>query len=78
MNHYSDTLDRHTQFQSFNYWHPTRAWIFWARFYIYSALFKYHFNIPFNFYRPGLEVKFACEEANNVGAKLHFLGPELN
>lgn len=45
---------------------------------MYSGLFKYHFNIPFNPFRPGLEVKFACEEAENVGAKVHFLGPELD
>jgi len=47
---------------------------------MYCGLFKYHFNIPSNFafLRPGLEMKFACEEAKNVGAKLHFLGPELD
>ena len=28
--------------------------------------------------RPGLEVKFACESAEKVGAKLSFLGPELD
>jgi len=27
---------------------------------------------------PGLEIKYACEEAEKAGAKLHFLGPELN
>jgi len=42
------------------------------------GLFKYHFNIPFNFLRPGLEMKYACEEAQKVGAKLHFLGAELD
>lgn len=80
MNHYSPTLDRYTQMQSFNYYHPTRAIMFWTRFYMYSALFKMHFRIPhnFNFFRPGLEIKLACEEANNVGAKIHFMGPELD
>ena len=42
------------------------------------GLFKYHFHIPFNFLRPGLEMKYACEEAENVGAKLHFLVAELD
>lgn len=40
-------------------------------------MFKYHFAIPFNFFRPGLEMKFACEEATKTGAKLHYLGPEF-
>lgn len=78
MNHYSSQLDRHTQFDSFNMWHPTRAGVFWARFYMMMGLFKYHYHIPFNFLRPGLEMKYACEEAVNNGAKLHFLGPEFN
>ena len=28
--------------------------------------------------RPGLEVKYACESAERVGAQLKFLGPELH
>jgi hypothetical protein len=32
----------------------------------------------FKFYIPGLEIKYACEAAEKVGAKLMFLGPELN
>lgn len=31
-----------------------------------------------NVLRPGIEVKFACEEAEKVGAKLDFLGAELD
>jgi len=31
-----------------------------------------------NFFRPGIEIKFACEEAEKVGAKLEFLGAELD
>lgn len=54
--------------------------MFWTRFYLYAALYKMHFRIPntFNWFRPGLEIKLACEEANNVGAKIHFMGPELD
>lgn len=29
-------------------------------------------------FRPGLETKFACESAEKVGARLDFLGPELD
>ena len=28
--------------------------------------------------KPGLEVKYACEEAEEQGAKTYFLGPEFN
>jgi len=54
--------------------------MFWARFYSYSIFFKNHFNIPSNytFLKPGLEIKFACEEAEKLGAKTYFLGPEFN
>ena len=45
---------------------------------MYSALFKNHYKIPFNFLRPGLEIKYACEESARLGAKTYFLGPELN
>jgi hypothetical protein len=43
-------------------------------------MFKFHFAIPqsFTFLKPGLEVKYACEEAEKSGAKLEFLGAELN
>ena len=54
--------------------------LFWARFYLYSAMFKLHYQIPntFTFLKPGLETKFALEEAEKVGAKQYFLGPELD
>ena len=28
--------------------------------------------------KPGLEIKFALEEAEKIGAKIRFLGPELD
>ena len=31
-----------------------------------------------NFFRPGIEVKFACEEAEKCGAQLDFLGAEYD
>ena len=66
--------------QSFNMWHPTRAPLFWFKFYSYALAFKLHFNIPqnFTFLKPGLEIKFALEEAEKLGAKKYFLGPELD
>ena len=57
-----------------------RKMIFLTRMWMYSALFKWHFRFgyDFNFLTPGLEIKYACEEAEKAGAELHFLGPELN
>lgn len=63
---------------SFNMWNPSRAYAFWARFYMYLGLFQRHFRIPFNIVRPGLEIKYACEESTKLGAKTYFLGAEFN
>lgn len=48
--------------------------------YFYHFFFKMHYRFghDFNFLRPGLEAKFACESAEKVGAKLSFLGAELD
>ena len=58
----------------------SRSLVFWARFYLYSAAFNWHFRFPttFNWCKPGLEVKFALEEAEKSGAKTYFLGPEFD
>mmetsp|Transcript_11697 Transcript_11697/g.11615 ORF Transcript_11697/g.11615 Transcript_11697/m.11615 type:complete len:88 (-) Transcript_11697:461-724(-) len=47
---------------------------------LYGTLFRWHFNFGpnFNFLMPGLEIKYACEAAEKVGADLKFLGPELD
>jgi len=57
-----------------------RQWLFKTRLWLYSFVFKWHFRLgfDFNFYRPGLETKFACEAAEKVGANLEFAGPELD
>jgi hypothetical protein len=62
------------------YYYNTRKWIWLARVQLYYALFSWHFRwgFDFKFWRPGYEVKVACEAAERTGAKLHFLGPELN
>ena len=67
--------------ESFTMWKGnSRSLVFWTRFSLYSAAFKWHFRIPsnFNVLKPGLEIKFALEEAEKSGAKTYFLGPEFN
>lgn len=51
-----------------------------SRLWIYYWLFQFHYRLgfDFDFTMPGLEVKFACEEAEKLGAKIHFLGPEMD
>ena len=58
----------------------SRRWLGLARIWSYSYLFWFHFRFgkEFNFLRPGLEAKFACETAEKIGAKLEFLGSEMN
>lgn len=75
---YGKYLDKYTQLESYYLWKSGRAYIFWSRFYIYTYFFNKHFKIPFNFIRPGLEIKYACEESAKLGAKTYFLGAELN
>ena len=43
-------------------------------------MMQWHFRWghDFKFWLPGLEVKFACEAAEKVGADLQFLGSEIN
>jgi len=81
MNLYNDSLDKYTQMKNFSMWGPTRSLLFWSKFYMYGALFKWHFRFPsanFNPTRPGLEIKFACEEAEKLGARTYFLGAEYD
>jgi hypothetical protein len=43
-------------------------------------MWQYHFRFghDFKFWLPGLEMKFACEAAERVGADIQFLGAEIN
>jgi len=61
-------------------WKPTRTPLFWARFYMYSFLFKLHYHLPSNYHflKPGLEIQKALEEAEKQEIRTYFLGPELN
>jgi len=80
-NLYQKHLAKYSILNSFNYWKQTnRTLLFWARFYTYCATFVMHYRLPWNwhFLRPGLEIKFACEEAEKQNAQLHFLGHEFD
>jgi hypothetical protein len=57
-----------------------RGVIFWTRLWMMRLYLKMNFMISkeFKFWAPGLEIKYACEAAQKVGANLLFLGPELN
>ena len=61
------------------YW-GIRKFVFLSRWMLYWQTFRWHFRFgyEFKFWLPGLEVKYACEAAEKVGAQLHFLGHELN
>lgn len=80
MARYGKQLDAYLNEPFVNLYRNNRHWLFLARLAIYSQLFKWHFRFGSNFtlLRPGLEVKFACEAAQSVGAQLHFLGGELD
>jgi len=59
---------------------PLRRLIFYPRMYLTTKLMRWHFNVGFEYnpFREGLEVKYACEAAEDNGAQLKFLGNELN
>jgi pheromone shutdown protein TraB len=51
-----------------------------ARWFLFKYLSKMTFNLPYEFnpFTPGLEVKFALEEANKIDSKVVFLGYEVD
>ena len=57
-----------------------RGTVFWLRIKLLNLALKliYRPGNHFRFYSPGLEIKYACDEAERSGANLEFLGPELN
>lgn len=61
------------------YW-STRKVLFMARWYLYYYTFQLHFRFgyDFKFWLPGVEIKHACEAAEKVGAKIGFMGAEMN
>jgi pheromone shutdown protein TraB len=77
---YGKDLDKYDIAKWMHYYKATRKYLFLGRLLSYYGLFQSHFRFgsDFNFFRPGLEVKYACEAAQQTGAKLTFLGSELN
>ena len=56
-----------------------RALMFYPRIWLLKQCLRFHFNLgSYDPTREGLEIKFACESAEDVGAKLEFLGSELD
>ena len=78
--HYNKHLDKYSGPTSFFYWYPQRANFFKAKWYSCLAMFNLHYRIPshWGFYKPGLEIKFALEEAEKLGSNIYFMGPMLN
>jgi len=78
MNKYAEELDS-VDGSDFDYYHSNRKMLAQLRLGVYNLLFRNHFGFRYeSWVRPGLEVKFACEAAEKVGARLDFLGPELD
>ncbi len=61
------------------YWN-TRKLLFLGRLYMNYLVMQFHFRFghDFKFWLPGLEIKYACEAAEKVGAQIQFLGSEIN
>ena len=79
LNGYAKKLDSHCDAQTYDFYYSNRKWLSAIRFYLYANLFKFHFMFSnWRFARPGLEMKFACEAAQNVGARLEFMGSEFD
>ena len=78
MNNYAKDLDKFSNYKWVDFYWSNRKWLFLARLWLYQKAWRMHygFGFEYDFTRPGLEAKFACESAEKVGAKLQFLGPE--
>lgn len=77
---YDRFLTKEFQQKWLEYYWGSRKFIFLTRWAMYYYTFQWHFRFGFDFkfWLPGLEVKYACEAAEKVGATLQFLGSELN
>ena len=77
---YSSTLDRHSNMSTFDYYYSNRKWLGLLRLAFYYDRFRSHFGFPreYSMYRPGLQIKFACEAAEKVGSEIEFMGPEFD
>jgi len=60
-------------------WWPGRTWLQMFRLGLYSTLFNQFFRLQgIRYDLPGLEIKYACEAAESVGANITYLGAELD
>jgi hypothetical protein len=80
MKQYNKQLEKALNTEWLEAFWGARKFVFLARFYLYIQTFNMHFRFgnDFNFWLPGLEMKYACEAAEANGIKLGFLGAELN
>ena len=71
LNRYEQYLAKGAQHWLEYYW-SVRKFVFLARFASYWTTFRFHyrFGFDFKFWLPGLEVKYACEAAEKVGANI--------
>lgn len=79
MSQYDNRLQRYLTAGDKGYmWWPGRSWLQMFRLGMYSSLFNHFFKLQFRYDLPGLEVKYACEAAQAVGARVEFMGAEID
>ena len=79
LNKYNDVLDRHANNKFQDIYFSSKRWLSYMRWYVNCFLYQWHFRFDeVNVFRPGIEIKQACEAAEKVGAKIEFLGPEFD
>ena len=80
MRQYDSMLDKMSVSRWTDIYWASRKFIQLARLYMYQQLYLWHFGFSkdFSFMRPGLEVKLACEAAEQTGAHIHFAGNEID
>lgn len=79
LNKYNDVLDRHSNNKFQDIYFSSKRWLSYMRWYVNCFLYQWHFRFDeVNVFRPGIEIKQACEAAEKVGAKIEFLGPEFD
>lgn len=81
MRHYDSMLDKLSVSRWTDIYWASRKFISLARLYMYQQLFNWHFGFSkrdYDFMRPGLEVKLACQAAEQTGANIHFAGNEID
>lgn len=78
MTQYNSRLEGYLGCKESYMWWPGRTWLQMSRLGIYTFLMNGFFKHSSRFDLPGLEVKYACEAANTVGAKIEYLGSEFD